>query len=801
MVRRDALATALLVAVACLLGGCSMRHPTLLSPGDLALAAADSVSLDQFLAMPKPVQELRTRRAEGALGPLRTMEAAQFSVDQFLNAPLVHTPYGGYRSLPPLGDVLRHLDAALSLDPSRADLWLMRGRLLDIAGDNRRARTSLETAWMVTDRVPPPEQERRTVRRNIGVAAAWLERDAGWWEAGLAWLDRASSATPRDDSEAILLRGLLLAGRGDLEDAMSLSYGMPPVTVPVVDQLGFEGFLGLKKKKSDLLKRWLQAEVWMRRGRPELAWNVLGKIPYWRRVTVLPHRFYQDLGLYAEASGEVDRANLYYALAFVRREYRRSTFPTPLTCDPVLAGLPHRRANFYRLGSGSFHGGSLVAYAMSSSMLALNRAGSERGEQGYLLASEALETCLRRGIQPDEALAMRGRLRFSRGHYVLAEVDLTEARRVFAERGLVEPWTSYLLGLVAMGRDRPTEAEPMLLESLSADSTRAGAWDALGVARLQLGRRSEARQAFDRALACDPRSHAASFNRGLLRCQEGDLDGGLADFRRAAELDPENTQIARIIQLASLARRDGRPFMPGIDQEGAWKPAAVDVQATPGGVFSPQAAAEAQAQWRFRLGEMFSDVVTETGAQVRADGLDADALAQLVAAHAADPSPANRKVLAHAYVWLEQADEARLLLAPHWGQDLDNDEVLLLLWLDQRAGEDARLRRLARQMGDTVAMEVDRFGWGALVSRILGDDADPLFRGQTTFARFDPSMRFTGRSRAFTEWLSLQELRMASGRGDRDGNMMVDARGRSYAIGRGGAVGAASSGPGAPVGK
>ena len=773
--------------------GCSVRHPSYMTESQLVAAEDDSLSLDDYLALPTESQAARTALAEEALAPLTAIEASQFALEQLLSAPLVHIPYKVYRALPPLGDVIEHLDASLSLNPTRADIWLVRGRLLDLAGDQRRARESLETAWLVADRIPDQQRDVGELRRGIAVQAAWLEREAGWWDEGLAWLERGEVDIPSDDSEAILLRGLLLAGRGDLEEAMALSFGLPPVILPMVSQLGLDGFLGLKKQKNDMLKRWLQAEVWMRRGRPDLAWSVLGEIPYWRRVTVIPHRLYQDLGLYAEMNGEIDRANLFYALAYVRREYRRSAVPIPLTSDPVIGGLPHARLNFYRLLTGTFHGGSMAAYAFSSTMLALDRADSPSGERSYLLAAEALETCLRRGIHHDEVLALRGRLRFSRGHYVLAEMDLSEARDSFASRGGCDPWTSFLLGLIAMGRDRPDEAEEYLEECLAADASLAGAWDALGVARLQQGDRVQARLAFDRSIEADSGAHAAYFNRGLLRSQEGDLSGGLEDFQVAAHRSPDNMQIARVIQLARLAQREGRQFMPGLDGVGRWSPAGVDVRAHEDGAFAPESVAGNDA-WRARLAELIDEVVSETGTRVRADGLNAQVLVNLVAAHDAEPSAINRKILAHAFVWLELPDEARDLLVPHWGGDLDNDEVLLLLWLDQRAGEEARLHDLARQMGEEVALEVGSFGYTAMVRRILNEHHHPFVSRQGSLSKVQVTRAHTSYGGQWAVWLSQQKFRIERGLGSRDGNMLVGKRGRAYAIGRGGSVGGGSGG-------
>ncbi|MBD3220820.1 tetratricopeptide repeat protein [bacterium] len=770
----------------CLLGllassGCSLRHPTLLTEADLATAHADSLSLDDHLALPEAVRAERRERAEVALAPVDASQTAQRNAEWLLSMPAIQTPYRAFRALPGLGDMLEHLDVAVGLDPTRADLWLLRGRLLDVAGDERRARRSLDVAWRVLDRLSGPVADERRLRRDVAVAAAWIERDTGWWDAGLAWLDRGAPFFADDDPEPVLVRGLLLAGSGRLEDAMLLSYGMPPMILPVVSKLGYDGFLGHKKAANDMLKRWLQAEVWMRRGRTDLAWHVIGEVPYWRSMVTFPHRLYQDLGLYAELAGRPHQANRYYALAYVRRAYRRSIMPQALSCDPAVLGHPHRRLCFFRLDSGAYHGGSLLAYATSMTMHATGVSDPGPQDQEYLLALEAIETCLRRGIRPDVALALRGRLRFSRGYYVLAELDLTDARQRFAEDGQVDPWTSYLLGLTTTGRDRPDEAIGLLEEAVGADPSLAGAWNALGVARVQLGDREGGLDAFSRAVALAPDEAEGWFNRGLLRCQEGQLEEGVGDLAAAARCEPENPQIARIIQLARLAERRGQPFLPGFDALGQWSPAAVDVQAHEGGEFSPSTAPTSE-QWQRHLMRLIGEAVAETGSQVRADGLDAAALARLDAEYRAEPTPARRKLLAHAFVWLELEEEARRLLAPRWGGDLDADEVLLLLWLDQRAGEADRLRELAGELRETTADERADFDWRGLVS-MLGEHRNPLAYGFTS-PSFSIKNRSMGPGGGYGPWMQRQLEIIAT----RTAGMLQHPRGRRYELGpRGGA--------------
>ena len=771
-------AGSLCVLAGLLLTGCSVRHPTLLSATDLAIDQADSLSLDDYLTLVPAEQIARTERAEAALDPLRATEASQDNLDTWLTDPLAWTPYRVNRLIPSLGDVLEHLDAALGLDPVRADLWLARGRLLDVVGDTYRARLSFGVAWEACERVPDRQENRFQLRRDIAVNAAWVERDAGWWDAGLLWIDRLRNFDLDDDAEYQLVHGLLLAGQGELEAAMRLSYGIPPVNLPVVGQMGLEGFLGRKKQKTDLLKRWLQAEVWFRRGQPDLAWHVLGNIPSYRRVVPLDHRLWQELGLYAEISGD-GRSNLYYALSYLRRPYRNSYLPVPLTCDPVIRGLPYHKANFYRLHSGSFHGGSLIAYAASSTMLALSRGVGAAADQRYLLAQEALEVCIRRGVYPEEALALRGRLRFSRGYYVLAEVDLAAARSEFARQDDVEPWTSYLLGLIAMGRDRSDEAISLLEEAVGADRDLAGAWNALGVARLQRGERELARLALDRAIELDPHDHRSWFNRGLLRCQSGDLDGGLLDFHQAAQLDPGNERLARVIQLASVAKRDGRAFLPGTDALGAWNPAPVDIHAHEDGEFAPRAPRSNEV-WFQHLEQVLDEGMQEAGVLARGDGFDARQLTLLHQEYERDPTPERRKLLAFGFAWHDLPEEAQRVLAPHWGVDLDQDEMLLLLWLDQRTGEEKRLAELAARMRADAGLDFDYFQWASMALNLLGEDPNWNPSKQTTFDRYDAEVRSTSYGAGWGRYMKRQAILINSGAGATlDGGILVNSRGRA----------------------
>jgi hypothetical protein len=185
------------------------------------------------------------------------------------------------------------------------------------------------------------------------------------------------------------------------------------------------------------------------------------------------------------------------------------------------------------------------------------------------------------------------------------------------------------------------------------------------------------------------------------------------------------------------------------------------------------------------------EVIAETGAKVSAEGLDAAALADLEREYRAQPTPERRKLLAHAFVWLDLPDEARALLAPAWGSDLDPDEVMLLLWLDQRAGESARLREIAGQMAAASEREVDAFDWRALMV-LLGEGFNPRVSYSGGPEKYSAERRSIAMGcLGFATFMTVQYGLIGAGVDPEGGGIRSVVpnelyRGREYRIGRGG---------------
>ena len=68
-------------------------------------------------------------------------------------------------------------------------------------------------------------------------------------------------------------------------------------------------------------------------------------------------------------------------------------------------------------------------------------------------------------------------------------------------------------------------------------------WANLGLAHLRLGEFDAARPPIEKAVSLDPKSSDLLFLRGRLQTSQGKLDEGIADYKRAAELDPGNVRV------------------------------------------------------------------------------------------------------------------------------------------------------------------------------------------------------------------------------------------------------------------
>ncbi len=74
--------------------------------------------------------------------------------------------------------------------------------------------------------------------------------------------------------------------------------------------------------------------------------------------------------------------------------------------------------------------------------------------------------------------------------------------------------------------------------------------NSLGVALVEMGRRSEAREMFERAAAVAPEDFMAHYNLALMEVMAGNVAAAVAGLRRCLEIEPENSEA--VLQLAAL---------------------------------------------------------------------------------------------------------------------------------------------------------------------------------------------------------------------------------------------------------
>jgi len=327
----------LLLLSTALFTGCASSKKSSLTATDITLAQEDSLGLSSFLQLSITQQDDRRRRSEPFLDKVEQVRPLQVvSKDYILEQATNHNrQYDG--NTRKIDRVLEYVDVAVGLDPSRAGTWLDRGMLYEARGDVTTAAASYDNAWEAATRAPQPEETARAERLQIVLRIAWIQRDAGYWSTGLAWLDRLDPGVVESGGEASLLKGLLLAGLGEDEAAMRISYGLPLLDLPGIPPIQRMNYLGRRAKKSDLLKRWLQAEVWRERCDLDLAWKSMGEIPTWTELLHVPHQVYQDLGRLAELIDDYQVSEL-YAYAELARPYHRMAPGCPRATIPSSPG-------------------------------------------------------------------------------------------------------------------------------------------------------------------------------------------------------------------------------------------------------------------------------------------------------------------------------------------------------------------------------------------------------------------------------------------------------------------------------
>ena len=580
---------------------------------------------------------------------------------------------------------IRELSAATRIDPSFTEAWAGLGHLCLEIGDLNTGLRSLDNARLtVRQRAAAGDPVPQDLELAVLIDRAWALRDMGRWEEGLEAVSEGLESSP-GHPDLVLIKGLMLAGAGRYVEATSLAVRMEPISYRMVTEF----YRGIRHRDSDYANRWIRSQALLAVGDIQGARHVLGAMEFYPYRHGLPHmvRFWNDVGVVAELAGDPE-ADVYYAISFISNPYF-SYFPHGAdNLGSLVLDVPDPRLPYFTsFGSRFYLAGSPFSYIAAQMNLMAGATFPQQKAKAAWRALQMLEITERRHIRPDVCRALRGRVYFNAEDYAEAAVELASARESFAAAGLVDPGTSLLLGMLGLKDKDYRGAVPFLEEAVAADPESAVGWRSLGIVYAHGGRFEEASGAMDRALALEPRSVEGLYNRGLLSLQKQDFAAAVADLEAAWKLSPDDREVQRLLQMAAAGSR-GQDGTDGSRSWAGYSSSVVDslgLRSLTGDPEQLLAGLEADIQAFFSVPDSMAAALSDSVGLIR----------RLEERYALSADPRDRKALALALIDKAEFTQAQVLLAPGWGQDLDPQEEVMLLYVDRVLGQQERAERLA----------------------------------------------------------------------------------------------------------
>lgn len=650
-------------------------------------AATDTVifaaRLAEHTALPLAEQAALREAAEDKASDWRDFEAeARVAKDSRLRHWFYRYDHRTYDTFGiGLGNSIIDLKEATTIDPSYAEGLGNLGRLCTEVGDWESGRRYLEHALLAAGAEARAgrslaDEEQLKIYRNL----AWTYRDLALWEMGLTLVEQGLELYPTDH-ELHLIKGLLLAGNGQYEKAISLAVNLEPVSYPQYTYI----YRGLHDQNSSYANNWIKSQALLARGELQKAYNALGDLPTYAYRVLLPYssRYWRDAGLVAELADD-PKAPTYYGVGYVTRDYARFYPVMARNVAPQVLGVPDSNMPVYTsYGSRFLVAGSPLSYVG----VQINRMSRTLFEgqrtQAAGQAMQMLEILERRHIRPAVCRALRGRILYANDDFNPARAELKAAHAAFAAQGKVDAGTSLLLGLLHMQRKEYDPAVPLLNETVAADPLNPVAWRTLGVANARLGRIDPARKAMDQAVVLDPWAVTSYYNRGLFHLQMEEFTLARQDLERAYGLDPENREVQRLLQMAAVSEK-------GVDPDGQVVTARDE---------GPPAGFEADPAQIMAQLEAEVEAMLSLPDSLRVDSPESRArFSELEIRYVVEPTPELRAVLALVYIDRNMDRDAQALLEPGWGVDLTPDEELMLLYADRNLGEIKRAEEVVQEV-------------------------------------------------------------------------------------------------------
>ncbi|MBD3222417.1 hypothetical protein GF314_14375 [bacterium] len=364
--------------------------------------------------------------------------------------------------------VVRGLEGAVRSDPDCEDAWHDLARFRAVIGDEGAASTARRR---YLDLALGVDFDARARRCRVVLDEAWHLRESGRQERCRLWLmghSRLLNTTrhlpdelaPRVERDLIM--GLVSAEQGRLTEAGRWLQRLPLVPVTIDGEV----------RRSEYLRTWVHAWAQLHDGNELAVDRFLAHTRIARLHASVGWRYWQDLGLAAEAVGQPSVAQTFWDRAHRSRPYV-GFYPQSIAPGPgdVLgatgAGLPSRVAYHTHLITGS-----VWSFTVGRALLC-QRWGPDETPALWRAADRMLERCIRRGIHPGEARLLRARLALQRGELGRAEADLDHPTVTRLAAGEHTAYVALLRGVTALAGHDTQLARSLLVHAVAAAPNQA----------------------------------------------------------------------------------------------------------------------------------------------------------------------------------------------------------------------------------------------------------------------------------------------------------------------------------------
>ncbi len=660
------------------------------------------VSLAEFQRLDPAEQEARRREAAQRMEQAGKLEAV---LNRGWELWTLTYENGEQKAVPdevildemgPITRTLKHLRAAVALDPSDPVACYDLAYFSGLVGDEDLRDKALIAGLEALSELSPgggaprwrSDGELGLLRLRLLLDQAWALRRDGYFDRAGTVVQQIQDQMKNDGrgtyDEAVetnILLALLAADRGDVHFARKIARELPeiPLFLQPSAHMGFGGKPPLVKSnmrqvESRFARDWIWIMTLLQEGEKEQILQRLTEMNYRLELPVhLNHRYWHDMGEVLEQLGERGRSRLAYGFSILYRPY--------LAYYPLQGSRGNARVTdqigcgraYYQSYRHFYVGGSLFSYA-ANRLVAMDMAQDKKereaiGREGVA----ALSACIRKGLRPAAALALRGQVNYRLYRDQEALADLAEADRLLVQMGRPSSDVIKLAALIHFQHEE-FEASLSLLDRYTRLNPEDGfGWRTAGVALTNLGRYDEARSTMERALRVDPSSLEGRFNLGLLYLKTGDREGARLVQAELESRFPDHPQTARFREL--VAADPGRPLEMAVTpveiktsvDEDRWFLAGED----DGGVNL--------------LGQLSEPDLRGLAATCR------HILEQ-------QPSAGNRLRLARVLAQLEDWKEVTDLLAPLWPDGLTRAEAMELLRADLVAGRAGRAMEMVQRL-------------------------------------------------------------------------------------------------------